>query len=501
MPYDIRRTSRCGDNEWGLFKEEDNDLIACHTTQQNARDQISAIEASKSMSPDNLLVTPTFNEIKDLDDKGTYGEYLINFGSKEQHDLEGDFFTKDTDYWLDIADNKSAVLYGHGMDDVFGTKRLDKGGAKLKKDDEGIWLETQLHRRNEYEEMVHELAERGKLGLSSGTASHLVEREKVSEKSDKTIHEIKQWPLGLDGTLTPTPAEPRVGKVRPVGEKDHKSIKRVAEEILGFSFDGNSRGISVLGKEFKSTFNTTSTKATEEEINQRYEKFQDMVNMSASEIEEWGEKECSDKASQDPDKVRGRVISLLRTNKEDWGDSEYDDAGRVISFVSRMKGVDGGDKPSEDCPTKRDISLMNWGHNPAKSIMSDLNDLKQKFENINTRIKAENYSRGDLVAWEGGDAQGRIVETVGPDESVSPSTTPREFSGNEDEEGYLIELVDYDEENDEIVGRDETVFHLAGTLSSISESDVKNYLEQDEGEMLEEIEQSLKNMGEKIQRI
>jgi gas vesicle protein len=347
--------------------------------------------------------------------------------------------------------------------------------------------------------MVHQLAKRGKLGLSSGTASHLVERDRVSEKSGKTIHEIKQWPLGFDATLTPTPAEPRVGKVRPVSEEDHKSIKKVAEDILGFASKSGPSNVSVLGAEFKNHF---GRKATEEEIEERYQEFQDMVNMSASEIEEWGEKECSNKASQNPDKVRSRVVSLLRTNKEDWGDEEYDDAGQVISFISRMKGVDGGDKPSEDCPTKRNISLMNWGFNPTKSIMADLDEIKSKFDSLSAKVQHD-YSVGDLVEWDSanGPAQGRVVETVGEDETVSPSSTDREFSGNEDEGGYLIELVDYDEEEDEIVGRDETVFHLEGTLSSISESDVKDYTEQAEGDILEDIERGIEDISRKLQRI
>ena len=42
------------------------------------------------------------------------------------------------------------------------------------------------------------------MGWSSGTASHLVERQ-ITAKSTW----IKSWPLGLDDTLTPVPAEPR----------------------------------------------------------------------------------------------------------------------------------------------------------------------------------------------------------------------------------------------------------------------------------------------------
>ena len=48
------------------------------------------------------------------------------------------------------------------------------------------------------------LAESGKLGWSSGTASHLVMREQ-----DGAAHRVKRWPLGLDASLTHTPAEPR----------------------------------------------------------------------------------------------------------------------------------------------------------------------------------------------------------------------------------------------------------------------------------------------------
>lgn len=251
MPYEIKPTSKCGQNEVGLFNEETGEFYGCHDDKDSAQDQIAVIESNKTMEAENILVSPTFRAVKDLDDKGTFGEYLVVFGSKEEYDLEGDYFTKDTDFWLDIAENKSAVLFGHGMDEVFGTKRLDKGGAKLKKDDEGIWLETQLQRRNKYEEMVQKLAKQGKLGLSSGTAQHLVKRKKVAEKEDKRIHEIKNWPLGFDATLTPTPAEPRVGRVRPLSETDQKSIKTVAKEVLNFGVQGKANNSQVLASEME----------------------------------------------------------------------------------------------------------------------------------------------------------------------------------------------------------------------------------------------------------
>jgi hypothetical protein len=62
--------------------------------------------------------------------------------------------------------------------------------------------------RDEYEKAVYKMAEDGKLGWSSGTASHLVTRKAIKTDSG-TVHEVLTWPLGIDASLTPTPAEPR----------------------------------------------------------------------------------------------------------------------------------------------------------------------------------------------------------------------------------------------------------------------------------------------------
>jgi HK97 family phage major capsid protein len=71
-------------------------------------------------------------------------------------------------------------------------------------DDFGVWAETQLQLRDEYEQFIYAQAEAGKLGWSSGTAGHLVEKEET-EKAWR----ITSWPLGLDDSLTLMPAEPR----------------------------------------------------------------------------------------------------------------------------------------------------------------------------------------------------------------------------------------------------------------------------------------------------
>jgi len=153
--------------------------------------------------------------VKALGD-GKLGGYLVRFSNDNEPDVTGEFFTKDTDYG---EVDSSAVYYNHGLDPILKRRKLGK--AKLNIDDFGVWAETQLNMRDEYEKFIYQMAEEGKQGWSSGTASHLVERE----QSGKAVW-IKSWPLGLDASITPTPAEPRNGvlplksiKVQPLMEE------------------------------------------------------------------------------------------------------------------------------------------------------------------------------------------------------------------------------------------------------------------------------------------
>ena len=497
MPYSyVENHSECEGAQGALVVDETGEVVGCHSTEDEARRQQAAIEANKSQEmqnqnvPDsNILVSPYGGTLKSMDDKGTFGGMLVQFGSIKEHDLERDFFDGNTNFWLNGRKGVTAVLYDHGQDETLGKKRIDKEGGQLVVKDAGVWLETQLQRRNEYEDAIHQLAKDGKLGLSSGTASHLVKRNQVgTNKRGKSVTHIKQWPLGLDGSLTPEPAEPRT-KVEHLEGTKTKSLKSYLED-KGVNTNKSKDNLAIL---------VPRIKATDEDIDARFEKFNDTVNMSASEIEDWGESECSDLASQKPQTVRNRVVNLLRTNKEDWGQKEFEDAGRVISFVNRMRGVTGGDETSQDnCPTKKEIALRNWGYNTAKSekSMSDLDNILSSLKDLNEEIKKEHsYSQGDLVAWEGGDAQGMIVRQVEPNDEVSPSLTDRTFSGEEDNPGYLIELVDKDD-NDEVVGRDETVFHLEDTLMEISESEVKHYVQNS----IEEISRELDTINSKLSK-
>ena len=177
----------------GTAKDNDQAVAICMSKWENRGEGGSSDEKSI----DNTLITYG-GQVKALGG-GRIGGYLVRFSTDEDPDLEGEYFTKETDF----GDAQTApVYYQHGLDPKIGKRRIGKATHRI--DDFGIWAEAQLDMRDEYERFIYSMAEKGKQAWSSGTAGHLVERE----KRGKAVW-LKSWPLGLDDTLTPTPAEPR----------------------------------------------------------------------------------------------------------------------------------------------------------------------------------------------------------------------------------------------------------------------------------------------------
>jgi len=130
--------------------------------------------------------------------------YLVRFGDAKATDLEGDYFTKFTDYGFPLEEGKRVplnVYYHHGMDSQVGKKSIGSGYIKM--DSEGLWYEAQLDMADEYGKMIAKLCKQGKMGFSSGAAAHMVERKSMGGAS-----EIVRWPIA-EASITPTPAEYR----------------------------------------------------------------------------------------------------------------------------------------------------------------------------------------------------------------------------------------------------------------------------------------------------
>ena len=228
-------------------------IINATTTLEPTDDEDQYGELREAMAAVDMVVNVGGTEVKALGD-GKLGGWMVLFGDPDNTDLSRyrDYFAPDTDYGLDEdGSGKSFVLYNHGLDPVLGTRRL--GTASLKKLDLGIWGETQLA---------------GKLGWSTGTASHLVKREKQTNGS----HKITQWWLGLDTSFTPRPAEPRT-RVLPIKawqEEAEPALKALSQAGLSPADDAasaqNIQLAEIVNPNLETKTQTSEVKMNEEEL-------------------------------------------------------------------------------------------------------------------------------------------------------------------------------------------------------------------------------------------
>ena len=157
---------------------------------------------------------------------GKVGGYLVRYTDSTSPDLVGDFFDAKSEI---TVPESLPLIYNHGLDATIKKRKI--GTTETRIDDAGIWAQSQLNMRDEYEKRIYEMAQAGKLGYSSGALSHLVEREPVG----KSFH-IKTWFIG-EASLTPTPAEFRNTVV---------SIKSLMENEMEAKTDFNITGMVSL---------------------------------------------------------------------------------------------------------------------------------------------------------------------------------------------------------------------------------------------------------------
>lgn len=144
--------------------------------------------------------------------EGRVGGYLVIWGDATQRDLVGEYFTPETELGISWYDRRP-VFFDHGLD---GNLKAAVIGAidHLSMDEVGVWAEAQLDIRQRYVRAIQQLVDQGKLNWSSGSLPHLVA---VAEDGG-----IKQWPI-VEGSLTPTPAEPRYTDVQTI-KRAYKSL-------------------------------------------------------------------------------------------------------------------------------------------------------------------------------------------------------------------------------------------------------------------------------------
>lgn len=130
-------------------------------------------------------------------------------------DLTGEIFTKNTDFALDRSLENMPVYYDHALG---GLKSQIGHVTAYNITDEGIELELELYKSNQYWEVVRDLVDAGVIGMSTGSAPHLVS---YSGKN------ITRWVLA-EVSLTPTPAEYRTIQKDTIDDRLGKIVKSIS---------------------------------------------------------------------------------------------------------------------------------------------------------------------------------------------------------------------------------------------------------------------------------
>ena len=224
MPYEIREEyDGASEPEYCVWKLPD-EKMKCYNSKEDAQAFLSALNIAYQ---EEKMIDKSLSRglsVKSVGDNYEVSGYGLIYGDK---DLEGDTFTNTTDYMLD--GNSPIVLYDHAQE----IKSVLGKVTNIKADDKGLWMEAQLQKASDYAKQVISLIEDGKLGYSTGSVAHLVERLKGN---------IKRWPI-YELSFTPTPAEPRT--LAPEFFKSHGVvIQEKVEEV-------EATDVELKGKELK----------------------------------------------------------------------------------------------------------------------------------------------------------------------------------------------------------------------------------------------------------
>ncbi|MFD1142865.1 DUF3140 domain-containing protein [Larkinella insperata] len=105
----------------------------------------------------------------------------------------------------------------------------------------------------------------------------------------------------------------------------------------------------------------------EEEKKDVLNEFNDLVNMSPSELEKWLDTEESKSVGWDSGdgesvghKSGEKIIDIKRKKQADLTDRDFEHMRKVVGYIKRHSAQ----RPKEVKGSNWEYSLKNWGHNP-----------------------------------------------------------------------------------------------------------------------------------------
>jgi HK97 family phage prohead protease len=353
MPYSIEPT----DNQYVIVNDDTGERLYTHESYEDALEQVQALYANEEMEK----MTEKIQMMKVGD--------LVSFNSDEMYG-----FVKEV-----LTSGEHGGLLATESDPVMKIIKAD------------------------YDEDLLSFVEKAEPESDMGYAYHYassVSPYKLELPEDAPVFDWEmegQTDPALPATVAEEDIDPDMDEPTgdPEGEDDLDDLDDDEKEgmyddlnLFELTQEELVRLVEMMGHPEDELRSMLEGRMSKDAIGDRYTAFQNSVNMSAQEIQKWGESECSNLASRPEDggqggqRVRERVIKLLETPRSDWGQTEFRMAGRVVNFISRMRGNEQGEPAKEGCPSKRDISLLNWGYNPNKKSYSIINTKMRDVEMV-----------------------------------------------------------------------------------------------------------------------
>lgn len=140
-----------------------------------------------------------FGEAVKAQPEGVVEGYLVRFNAPDTTPGR-DFFDASTDFDFEGKTCVRSARYHHGFS--VKAKKTKYGAITITRLDDGLYAHLKMDFNQPFAQDIYAMAQAGKLYWSSGSATHLVEKE---PKPDGTTY-IKSWPL-IEGSLTPNPAD------------------------------------------------------------------------------------------------------------------------------------------------------------------------------------------------------------------------------------------------------------------------------------------------------
>jgi len=161
---------------------------------QEAHDRLVAAGAlcgAKAWTPPSAIKSVGGGKVEGL---------LVRYTDPSRLDLGRDYFDKHSD--LGVKDGQELpLLWHHNLDPE---KRGPIGKGVVTYTDAGLWFQSWLDQRDEYERYILKMISLGKAGYSSGADPASVVRQPIAGKAQ--AHRVARWRI-IEGSVTPVPMD------------------------------------------------------------------------------------------------------------------------------------------------------------------------------------------------------------------------------------------------------------------------------------------------------